>query len=90
MTSAEKEKNRSKEKEEVTFEVTEHIGVLASYATGWTKELNLVAWNGKPPKYDLRDWSENHEHMSRGITLHRDEMQKLLQLMAERDLEETA
>lgn len=32
---------------EVTFEITEHIGVIAEHPTGWTKELNRVDWNHK-------------------------------------------
>ena len=41
-----------KERDEVTYEVVEHIGILAAYPTGWKKELNRVAWNGNPPKFD--------------------------------------
>jgi len=70
-----------KEKDDVTFEIKEHLGVISAYPTGWKKELNLVAWNGNGAKYDLRDWDPEHEHMSRGITLHKDEAQKLLELL---------
>lgn len=62
---------------EINFEVVEKIGVINKYPTGWTKELNLIAWNGGKPKLDLRDWDEEHEHMSRGITLHVDEAKTL-------------
>ena len=55
---------------DVTFEIVENIGIIASYATGWNKELNLVSWNGGAVKYDIRDWDPAHEHMSRGVTLH--------------------
>ena len=51
------------------FEITEHIGTLKTNASGWTKEFNLVSWNGNPVKYDLREWSEDHSKMSKGITL---------------------
>ena len=47
----------------------------------WTKELNLVSWNDRPAKYDIRDWDENHEKMSRGITLSEDELQKLVEIV---------
>lgn len=73
-----------REKTEIVFEIKEHIGVLSSYATGWTKELNLVAWNGAPEKYDLRDWDPDHEHMSRGITLHKEEAEKLCEFLKTR------
>ena len=66
---------------EVTFEITEHLGVIATYSTGWKKELNIVSWNGGAPKYDIRDWDPNHEHMSRGITLHEKEMRLVIDMV---------
>lgn len=66
---------------EITFEVKMHYGVIQSYETGWRKELNLIAWNGGEPKYDIRDWSSDHERMSRGITLTEDEMRKIIELL---------
>lgn len=72
------------ERNSIKFEIIESLGVLKQYPTGWNKELNLVAWNDKPAKYDIRDWSPTHERMSRGITLHIDEMEKLIQLMQEK------
>ena len=71
---------------EIAFEIKERIGVIKPYPTGWAKELNLVAWNGGAAKYDVRDWDEGHEHMSRGITLHDDEMRKILELMEGREV----
>ena len=71
------------ERDEFTFEIREHLGTLREYNNGWTKELNLVAWNNKDPKYDIRDWNPTHENMSRGVTLHRDEMRKLASIMKE-------
>ena len=70
----------------VEFKIEKHIGTLAHYQTGWSKELNVVSWNGGVPKYDIRDWSEGHERMTRGITIHPQEMQKLVDLMRDRDI----
>jgi hypothetical protein len=75
-----------RERDEITFEIVEHIGVISVYPTGWKKELNLVSWNGGNSKYDLRDWSSEHEHMSRGVTLHKEEAKKLFELLKERNL----
>lgn len=75
------------EREEITFEIVEHIGVIANNPSGWTKELNMVSWNGGPAKYDLRDWDGTHEHMSRGITLHTEEAKKLGEILSTRELE---
>ncbi len=63
------------------FEIREQIGVIAEYPSGWCKEVNMVAWNDAAPKYDIRDWDPNHEHMSRGITLHAEEMKKLSEII---------
>ena len=40
---------------EFTYEVTERIAVLSTNARGWERQLNMVSWNGNPPKYDIRD-----------------------------------
>lgn len=62
---------------EIKFEVVEHIGTLSESSKGWTKELNLISWNGKEPKYDLRDWAPNKEKMGKGITLSSSEVESL-------------
>lgn len=62
---------------ELKYEIVEKIGVLSTTDKGWSKELNLVSWNDREPKYDLRDWNENHDKMGKGITLTRDELDKL-------------
>ncbi len=70
----------------VEYSVREKIGVLAAYSNGWTKEVNLISWNGGAEKYDIRDWDANHEKMSRGITLREEEVEKLLELLGNREL----
>ena len=67
--SREKGKMMNNKVEEFSFEISEHIGVLKTNASGWTKEFNVVSWNGKPGKFDIREWSEDHKKMSKGITL---------------------
>lgn len=64
-------------KTEISFEIIEHIGVLSSGAKGWTKELNLVSWNGREPKYDIREWSAEHDKMGKGVTLSKEELEAL-------------
>ncbi len=66
---------------DIKYEVVKHIGVLSEGANGWKKELNLVSWNDRPAKYDIRDWDENHEKMAKGITLSEAEMENLVDLM---------
>lgn len=66
---------------EIKYEIIKKIGVLSKAGSGWTKELNLVSWNDREPKYDLRDWSADGEKMGKGITLSREELLALKELL---------
>ncbi len=66
---------------ELTYEITETLGVLSENAKGWTKELNLVSWNGREAKYDLREWSPDHTRMGKGVTLTAEEFEMLKSIM---------
>ncbi len=68
---------------DIVFELTKHFGVLSEEKSGWKKELNLVSWNNRTPKLDIRDWSPDHEKMGKGVTLSKEESQKLLELLQE-------
>lgn len=71
----------------VEYTIHEHIAVLQNYdsrETPWTKEINLVSWNGNPMKIDIRDWSESHERMSIGITLTEEQAKKLTAALTDR------
>lgn len=60
-----------------SYEIVEEIAVLSENQRGWRKELNLVSWNGRPPKFDLRDWGPVHEKMGKGVTLSNEEFAEL-------------
>ena len=64
----------------ISYEIKEHLGVINKSGSVWNRELNLVSWNGNDPKYDIREWDEFHEKMSKGITLTPWEMQKMTDL----------
>jgi len=66
---------------DIKYEITKHIGVLSEGSKGWRKELNLVSWNDREPKYDIRDWSPGHEKMGKGVTLSADEVDVLKGLL---------
>jgi hypothetical protein len=70
----------------ITYEIVMQIGVLSQSRSGWTKEVNLVSWNGNPPKYDIRDWSPDHSQLGRGVTLSREELLALRDLLNSWDL----
>lgn len=59
---------------EIKYEVIEQIAVLSESSKGWTKELNLISWNERDPKYDIREWSPDHAKMGKGITLSDEEV----------------
>ena len=67
--------------DDIDYEIVMQIGVFAQSGSGWTKELNLISWNGRAPKYDIRDWSPGHQKMGRGVTLSRDELLALRDLL---------
>lgn len=69
---------------DVTYEIVEEIGIISSHPTGWNKEINMVSWNGNSAKYDIRDWSPDHDQMGRGITLHEKEMRMIIDLLRRR------
>ena len=68
---------------EIKYDIINKVGVLSESSKGWTKELNLISWNGREPKYDLREWDPNHEKMGKGVTLSEDELNKLKDLLGE-------
>ncbi|SDN77509.1 YdbC family protein [Alkalicoccus daliensis] len=68
---------------DIKYEITEHLGVLSESPKGWKKELNLVSWNGREPKYDLREWAPDHEKMGKGVTLSKEEAQELKRILNE-------
>jgi hypothetical protein len=65
----------------INFEVVKHFGVISSEKSGWKKELNLVSWNGRAPKLDVRDWAPGHEKMGKGVTLTEGEAAQLAELL---------
>ena len=71
---------------ELKYEIVKNFGVLSETSAGWTKELNLISWNDRPPKYDIREWAPNHEKMGKGVTLTGDEVILLRDLFNEIDL----
>lgn len=68
------------------YEIIEHIDIISESEKGWTKEINLISWNNREPKYDLRDWAPEHEKMGKGITLNREELKKLRDALNDMDL----
>lgn len=68
------------------YEIKNSVGVIGETVNGWKKELNIVSWNERTPKIDIRDWDEAHVKMGKGITLDKDEFIKLKELFADVDV----
>lgn len=71
---------------DIKFEIKGKIGVLSESSKGWSKELNLISWNDKEAKYDIREWDPSHEKMGKGVTLSVEEMRKLKEMLNNLDL----
>ena len=72
---------------DIKFEIVKKIGILSKSSKGWAKELNLVSWNDREPKYDIREWSPDGQTMGKGVTLTKDELAALRELLKDLDLE---
>ena len=67
----------------ITCEIVEPIAVLSENEKGYTKEINLVSWNGAEPKFDIRNWHPGRERSGKGITLTKEEIMNLMDAMEE-------
>jgi hypothetical protein len=76
-----RENNSQRRDDQIRFNLLEHIGVLSRKDSGWTREVNIVSWNGAPAKLDIREWNPEHERMSKGITLFEEEAETLTRLL---------
>lgn len=68
---------------EFKYEIKEELGVVSETGKGWTRELNLISWNDGAPKYDIRDWAPDHVKMGKGMSLTKEELENLYELIGE-------
>jgi hypothetical protein len=66
---------------DIKYEIIKQIGVLSKTEKGWAKELNLISWNDRDAKYDIREWSPDREKMGKGVTLSKEELLALKELL---------
>lgn len=71
----------------IKFEIVKNLGTLSSNNKGWSKELNMVSWNDRAPKGDIRDWDPNYQKMGKGVTLTLDELKELKRILNDIDLD---
>jgi len=72
--------------DDINYEIVMQIGVLSQSGSGWTKEVNLVSWNERDPKYYVHDWSADGEQMGKGVTLSKEELLALKELLSKIEL----
>lgn len=70
----------------LNYEIIEEVGLVSESKSGWKKKLNLISWNSRDAKYDLRDWAPDDEKMGKGITLTKEELKNLKKLLNNMDL----
>lgn len=73
---------------EMKFDIIKNLGVLSEGAKGWKREVNIMSWNGRKPKIDIRDWDEAHAKMGKGITLSKAELMQLKEILDQINIDE--
>lgn len=73
---------------EIKSDIIKNIGVLSEGAKGWKREVNIMSWNDRKAKIDIRDWDESHVKMGKGITLSKDELKLLKDFLNQVDIDE--
>ena len=62
------------------YEIVKHIATLGE-ANDRTLEVNLVSWNKRPAKVDIRRWDKDHTFMGKGVALTEDEAKALYEAL---------
>ena len=71
---------------EFKYDIVKTFGELSESKRGWKKELSLISWNEREPKYDIRDWAPEHAKMGKGVTLTLEELKQLKELLNQMEL----
>ncbi|MGE5449972.1 MAG: YdbC family protein [Methanomassiliicoccales archaeon] len=72
---------------EIKYEIIKTLAVLSENPKGWKKEVNVVSWNDRKPKLDIREWGPEHERMGKGVTLSREEVLMLQEWLKDADVD---
>lgn len=65
----------------INYDVMAIYGAISDSSKGWTKELRLISWNDREPKYDIREWSPDGDKMGKGVTLTKEELKALKEML---------
>lgn len=72
---------------DLKYEILQNVAVISQNSKGWRKELNVISWNDRKPKLDIREWDENHDKMTKGVTLNKEEASELKKAIMDLDLD---
>ena len=73
---------------EFKFDIQKTLGIISENSKGWKREVNVMTWNNKKAKVDIREWDEKHEQMGKGITLNKEELKQLKDILNQLDIDE--
>lgn len=76
-------------KEKLSYEVIKHIGTI-SEKNNYSKEVNVIAWNGRPAVFDIRCFrvgEDGEKYPLKGISMNKDDLVALKELLSCIDLE---
>lgn len=62
------------------YEIIEHLAEIGR-TNDRVLEVNIVSWNKRPPKVDIRRWSDDHAYMGKGVALTDDEAKALYEAL---------
>ena len=74
---------------EISYKIIEQIGVI-SKTNMYTKELNIISWNGREPVFDVRMWkigNDGEKIPLKGISMNKRDLFELNKLLGNVDLE---
>ena len=71
----------AKDSSELSFEIKKDIGAFGDGR--WQKHLTLISWGGREPKYDIRAWNESMTIPNKGVTLTKEDLYDLYNLIEE-------
>ena len=75
--------------DEIECDIIKSYGIFSRGTKFWNKEVNLISWNKRPAKLDIRNWQRDHKKCGKGIAITREEAEDLIKLL-EKILKEEA
>lgn len=69
---------------ELSYVVIKHIGTI-SEKNGYSKEVNIISWNGRPPVCDIRGFrigEDGEKHPLKGISMSKADLMSLKELLS--------